>query len=446
MRCAALAFALLFIAVPAVAAPAPAPPSGVDPSIGKVEVTLDLPKDKPYVGEMIILRMRSFIRAFITLDEIRQPPLINFDWQQLGRDKPIQAMVNGFSVAGVERDIAIFPQHAGRLIIDPFVRHVTVAMDDNRRVEADFASKPVYVDVQNHPATGEDGWWLPAKSLTLTDHWSTAPDEIKPGTLARRTLTVEAVGLTGDRLPPPPKMLAPGSIAFKGPVERTTLITEEGPIARVTYQWDIRPVSTSPARLDSVHIPYFDTTERRMRDAAIPDTWIAYIGTLVHPSHERARSWTEAYFAPGPLMAGCAGFAWTAVLAGFAVTARRRPEGVRRRARNARRLCRAARNHDEAGFRKALDLFARHDAGRFAAATRDPSIAERLAALDAARYSRSGGAPPPLGPLAVELSRRLTMFDAQTAPDRLAALDGPVAVEAATPSWRARVRALVGDR
>ena len=73
----------------------PAPPA-VDPSIGKVEVTLDVPKngDKPYVGEMILLRMRSFVRADIERDEIIQPPLLNFSWQQLGRDKPISAMVN----------------------------------------------------------------------------------------------------------------------------------------------------------------------------------------------------------------------------------------------------------------------------------------------------------------------------------------------------------------
>ena len=140
-------------------------------SIGRVEITLDLPKDKPYVGEMILLRMRSFIRADIVLDRIQQPPLLNFSWQQLGRDKPIQAMIDGFSVE--PESSATSPSSratSGRLIVEPFIRHVTVVNSDNQRIEADFASKPVYVDVQNYAAINPaDGWWLPAKALTLTE-------------------------------------------------------------------------------------------------------------------------------------------------------------------------------------------------------------------------------------------------------------------------------------
>ena len=348
------------------------PNSGADPSIGKVEVTLELPKDKPYVGEMIMLRMRSFIRAYIVLDEIKQPPLINFDWQQLGRDKPIQAMVDGFSVAGVERDIAIFPEQAGRLIIDPFVRHVTIVTDDNRRVQADFASKTVFVDVQNHAGVGDPAaWWLPAKSLTLTDSWSTPPDEIKPGTLARRTITIEAVGLTADRLPPAPQMLAPGTIAFKGPAQRETLVTEDGPVARATYQWDIRPVSSSPAQMPAIHIPWFDTSERRLRDAALPDLWVAYVGTLVHPSHEQTKTFAQTYLTAAPLAAGLAGFAWTTAIVAVAFTRRRRPNAMaRQRARLQRDLRQAARFQDEAKVRLALQALARHDPRRLGARQR----------------------------------------------------------------------------
>ena len=154
------------------AAPACADATGpaVDPSIGKVEVTLDLPKDKPYVGEMVMLRMRSFIRAYIVLDDIRQPPMVDFDVQQLGRDKPVEAMIDGFQVEGIERDLAIFPQQAGRLIIEPFVRHVTIVNSDGSRSQADFASKPVYIDVQTYQAVNPAGtWWLPVKSLSMTD-------------------------------------------------------------------------------------------------------------------------------------------------------------------------------------------------------------------------------------------------------------------------------------
>lgn len=435
--------ALATALVPAYAEDVPLAGSGIDPSIGRVEVTLDLPKDKPYVGEMIFMRMRSFIRADIVLDQLRQPPLTNFDWQQLGRDKPIEAMVDGFRVAGIERDIAIFPQQAGRLIIDPFVRHVTIATSDNRRVVADFASKPIFVDVQNHAGIGAaDAWWLPAKSLSLIDNWSVEPDEIKPGTLSRRTVTVQAVGLTADRLPPEPKMLAPGTIVFKGPAKRETIITENGPIARATYAFDIRPVSSSPAKMPAIHIPWYDTTERRMRDAAIPDIWVAYVGTLVHAAHEKPKTWQQIYFAPGPVVAGLAGFAWTGACVGFALTARRRPSGARRRrARALRMLARRARFNDEPGFRRALAALAQADPALWSRLSRAPLVAKRLDALDAARYGRTSAIAPPLPQLAADirsLSSELDEDKRETAV--LPSLDGPWgdAFVAAAPKgvWR----------
>lgn len=434
MRARFLAFAIVAMV------PAHASADAVDPSIGKVEVTLDLPKDKPYIGEMIMLRMRSFIRADVVLDDIRQPPLTNFNWQQLGRDKPIQAMVDGFRVDGLERDIAIYPQLSGRLIIDPFVRHVTIVDRGNQRVETDFASKPVYVDVQNYTAVIPPGtWWLPAKSVTITDNWSVQPDEIKPGTLAHRTIAVEAVGVTGDRLPPPPEMRAPGTIAFRGPVQRDTVITEDGPVGRGTYQWDLRPVSSSPAKLPAIHIPWFDTSERRVRDAALPSIWTAYVGTLVHPSHEKSKTTAQTYLAAGPVLTGLAAFAWMSLVCGYLAFSRRdRGDSARRRGRLVSTLRRAARSRDESRFHEALLTMARTDVKRWAAVAKDPLVADRLTALDGTRYGNADGPAPPLAPLAEDLGN-LWLAPGEPKLARsfsLPPLDGDMA---SSRTWRDRV-------
>lgn len=386
-----------------------AQPSGpaVDSSIGRVEVTLETPPngDKPYVGEMILLRMRSFIRADIVLDSIQQPPLLNFSWQQLGRDKAISAMVDGYQVSGVERDLAIFPGTSGRLIVEPFTRHVTIVTSDNQRVETDFSSKPVYVDVQNYAAINPPGaWWMPAKSLTYSDSWSQVPDEIKTGTLTRRTVTVEAAGLTADRLPPPPEMQAPGIIAFRGPVARTTVLTEDGPVARGTYVWDLRPTTSAPALLPPLRVSWFDTENRRMRETAIAQTWVAYLGTLVHPSHEKPV--TFGPLSPGPLVAGVAGFGWATAVAAFLLTSRRRPgRRALRRARALAAMQRSARVDDPVGFSRALLELGRSDPARWRTVAAAAPVATRLAALHAARFGRNGGTAPALRPLAVDIRR-----------------------------------------
>jgi hypothetical protein len=353
-----------------------------------------------------MLHMRSFVRADVVLDAVEQPPLLNFSWQQLGRDKPIQAMIDGFNVAGIERDLAIFPDTSGRLIIEPFTRHVTIVNSDGQRVEASFSSKSIYFDVQNYSAISPpDAWWLPASAVSVTESWSQVPDEIKPGTLARRTIKVEAVGLTGDRLPPPPPMLAPGTIAFRGPVERETVITEDGPIARGTYVWDLRPVSASPAQLPAVNIRWFDTQARHMRDSALPAVWVALVGTLVHPSHEVQH--IVGPLSPGPLAAGLTGFVWTAALLGFAFLPRARPPSRRVLAsrRALRALGRSARGGNAADFSTELNRLARTDAARWQAVAAMPEVSSRLAGFDRARFGRGNDALPPLPPIAEAVRR-----------------------------------------
>ena len=441
LRTSGAVLALIFLlAAPAYAAP-------VDPSLGKVEVTLDLPKDKPYVGEMIMLRMRSFIRAYIALDEVRQPPLVDFDVQQLGRDRPIEAMVDGFQVQGVERDLAIFPQQSGRLIIPPFVRHVTVVNEDGSRSEGDFASKPVYVDIQNYQAINPaDAWWLPVKSLTLTDSWSPESDEIPAGSLARRTLKVEAVGMTADRLPPPPEMRAPGIIAFRGPTTRETQITEDGPIARATYQWDLRPATGAPAKLPEISISWFDTGERRMRQTAIPERWVAFLGTFVHTRHETIPSFSERVLKPAPIAAGLAGFAWTAALVGFLVTRPPRDPGARRIRKALARLRRRARFRDETGFRAALSLLARQAPDRWGRVAALPAVAPGLAALDRARFGRGDHQAPALAPLADAIVRAWRGADARAEArerEKLPPLDGDLVTPA---TWGERLRGLAAWR
>jgi hypothetical protein len=384
------------------------PLAAVNSSIGHVDVLLDLPKDVPYTGEMIMLRVRSTIRGFVALDELRQPPLTNFNWQQLGRDKPINIMVDGFDVPGIERDIAIFPQQPGRLIIDPFVRHVTMVVGENERVEVDFVSKPVFVDVQRHEGLGRPGeWWLPSSTVTYRESWSPEPDQIEPGKVARRTLTIEAVGMTADRLPPPPAMRAPGIITFTGPVSRETILTANGPVARAIYQWDLRPVSNSPAKLPAIHIPWFDVRERRMRDITVPEHWVSYAGTQIGGRTKSGAPLRAQILASGPLAAGGAGFLWALSLGFLAFSARsgRSLWTSLLKPRELRALSRAARQGRPEAVKAALTGLARSDPPRWQSLACDPVLAARLAQLDAALYGQVLLAVPPLEPLARDISR-----------------------------------------
>lgn len=410
------------------------PLAAMNSSIGHVDVTLDLPKDVPYIGEMIMLRVRSTIRGFVALDELRQPPLTNFNWQQLGRDKPIDVKVDGFDVPGIERDIAIFPQQPGRLIIEPFVRHVTMVVGENQRVEVNFASKPVFVDVQRHEGLGRPGeWWLPSSAVTYRESWSPEPDQIEPGKVARRILTIEAAGVMADRLPPPPLLRAPGIITFAGPVTRETVLTANGPVARATYQWDLRPVSSSPAKLPEMHVPWFDVRERRMRDVTVPEHWVAYAGTQIGGGNKSGTSLKARLLASGPLAAGGAGFLWALSL-GFLAFSTRSGRALRTllvKPRELRALSRAARRGQPEAVKAALVGLARIDPPRWRSLVHDSVLAARLAELDAALYGQTPVPPPPLGPLARDIGRlwQAAEVPLHGADDGLPPVDGIVMAE-----------------
>lgn len=403
--------------------------ASVDPSIGRVEVTLELPKDVPYVGEMIILKMRTTIRGDVALDEIRQPPFTNFNWQQLGRDKPIRVMADGYNVPGYERDIAIFPQQAGRLIIDPFVRHVTMIVGANQRVLADFASKPVFVDVQRYEGINKSAdWWLPAKAVTIKETWSPRPDEIEPGKVGRRTVTLEAEGTTADRLPPPPVMHVPGVITFTGPATRETILTADGPIARATYQWDVRPVSNSPAKMPAIHVPWFDITERRMRDAAIGEQWVSYLGAEgVH--HRVDRSLLARLAGWGPLLAGFAGLAWALGVAGVMTSGTPRRAWFAHKPHALKALRRGARHADPIAVKAALMALRRSHSGWWSRVESDPDLKSQLAALDKALFAATPASTPPLKPLTARVIRLWNahpMMSGRSRANALISMDGPV--------------------
>ncbi|WP_407525134.1 hypothetical protein [Methylobacterium oryzisoli] len=367
----------------------------------------------PYPREMILLRIRGTYRTQITLEELRQPPLQNFSWTQLGRDRWFKTSVDGQEARGFERVVAVFPQAAGRLTIDPFVHRLTVVDGGGRRV-VDVRSSPVPVEVKAWTGPGgpdvKEPWWLPASSVTVTDIWSPEPETLRVGESARRTVTIEAKGLTGDGLPPRPIMRTRGVLTFAGPIDRQTTITPSGPVSRATYQWDVRPGVAEPVTLSAITVPWFDTVTRTMREAEIPARIVG----------SRAKAEPDEADAPPP------GSPWLAALAGMGAFALglvafgRAGRAPGPREALLRRLARAARRSNAAAFRTHL---AGADPALAAHWRGDPHTAPGLRALDRALFGEGEAPVPDLRRLAQALARH-TPAPQPTAADPLAALDG----------------------
>ncbi|MBG0810549.1 BatD family protein [Methylosinus sp. H3A] len=370
-----------------------------DAPVGRVEIRVELPAETPYVGEPLRLVLRSAIRGRILLDHIIQPSLVDFDWQQFGVDSSSEEMIDGFWTPVVERVLMIYPLRAGRLTIPPFTRRIAYRIEESGKVEAEYASAPFEIEVRARDGLAPPGEsFLPAKSLRISDAWEPEPDKIPFGETARRTVTVEAEGVTADRLPPLPNFRAPGIITFAAPVERRTIVTDQGPIARAVYRWSVRPVSSISAFAPPIRIAWFDIATRRMREAVAPERRVAFIEAARERAAARLRE-SHGLLAPQPLIAALASFVATAALV-FLLAAASSERRLARRPAALGALRRAARAGDAAAFRRAASQLAQADRAGWRAVVTREDIGAQLAALDAFLYGRdSAASPPALAPL-----------------------------------------------
>jgi len=357
--------------------------------VGRVEVRVELPSETPYVGEPLRLVIRSAIRGRILLDHIVQPALVDFDWQQFGVDTSNEEMIDGFWTPVVERVLMIYPLRAGRLTIPPFKRRIAYRIEESGKVEAEYESAPFEIVVRARDglvAPGEK--FLPAASLRITDAWEPEPDKIPFGETARRIVTVEADGVTADRLPPLPDFRAPGIVTFAAPVERRTIVTDRGPIARAVYRWSVRPVSSTSAFAPPLRMKWFDVATRRMREAIAPERRVAFIEAARDQAAAPARA-SPGVFSARPLVAALAGFVATGALVVLSVAVFPAGRGVfARRPAALAALRRAARAGDAAAFRRATLELAKADRKGWRAIAARADIGPRLAALDASLYGR----------------------------------------------------------
>ena len=402
------------------------PARAVEPGDLTLTVTPELNGNTaPFSREMVLLKIHGVYKQPILLEEVVQPTLANFSWTQLGRDTWSKTKLpDGQSAIAFDRVIAVFPHHPGDFVIDPFIHRLTINDVGERKV-VDVRSGPIPLPVAawTQPTGGPDAkdpWWLPARDVTITDSWIPDPETVKIGETTRRIVTIEAQGMVAEGLPPRPVMRTRGILTFAGPVTRETIITPQGPIAKATYQWDVRPAIDDIIPLDAIAIPWFDTRlapDARGRDPGPPDRRRpARPGGGAAAGRDRARR--DRGRGPRRLRARPRP---DRLRLGPAPPAPRRGPSPRPGARRRRRR--------RGGFPRALAAAAQARAGArptLAGAAR-PRRRPRRPRTRPLRPGRCR-APPDLARLARALSRPETERGARAAggrEDRLAPLDGP---------------------
>ena len=144
--------------------------SGVDkPRLNHIGLVISTIGATPYPQEMVLLKMRTILfKTEVSEQEVEQPSLENFSWAQLGSDRSYRTLVDRAPAIVFERLLALYPVKSGKLVIDPFVHHLTLV--DSNNVETEGPRPPLGASLRRcRPMDRAAGGpaeikWLPASS------------------------------------------------------------------------------------------------------------------------------------------------------------------------------------------------------------------------------------------------------------------------------------------
>ena len=229
----------------------------------------------PVVSEMVELTIRGEYDLTVSLEDMQFPNSPDYDWIQVARDDWHKERVDGRLLQIFERKVALFPRRDGAVQVGPISHKLTYVQDNGQRAETTVTAAPISLSVRPFPA---DAPPLSARQLTLTDELSADPGKLKKNEILTRRVTIEALGTLAHQLPPRPDLSEPWLILFSQPEHRETVLTEAGPVARVVWEWQLRPRTGEPAILHAEAFPWFDTDSRQVEVAPLKPIPFGFAG------------------------------------------------------------------------------------------------------------------------------------------------------------------------
>lgn len=168
--------------------------------------------EQPYVQSQVLLTVKIFRRVQIVQATLSEPEIKDAVIEKLTEDNTYSTQVNHVDYVVTERKYAIFPQQSGVFSIAPLtlVAQVQDASGQagiygffNRRAleTKRVSSKAITLNVLPAPSQQDNGNWLSAEALELSDQWSDDSLQVTVGEPLTRTLTLTAKAATVGQLP-----------------------------------------------------------------------------------------------------------------------------------------------------------------------------------------------------------------------------------------------------
>ncbi|WP_455231805.1 BatD family protein [Geopseudomonas aromaticivorans] len=391
---------------------AEAPPVPAGSAAAPVFLDARLDQERVYVQAQAILTLRVY-HSIPLYDDSRLAPLEMTDArvEPLGTQHTYETLIDGVRHGVIEMRYALYPLQSGELKIPPLQFSAT-SPDGNGSAQpfaprsgraVQLSSPELTLQVRPKPASYPAGApWLPARVLTLSEHWSPQADKVRVGDSLTRSLLLRAEGLASAQLPVLDMQVREQWL--RRYPEQPRLSNRDGAHGVIGSREEISalvPTAAGRIELPALDVVWWNTVEDRLMHSRLParrleveDNPVLAVDTpTVLPStalEDEELLW--------PWQLACAVLALTTLL-GFGLwwRARRQPAVIRAAASGPSPrtllddLRRACQSNDPHATRQALDAWARQQPETLAdLAARYVPLSDALDGLNGALYSASG--------------------------------------------------------
>lgn len=246
----------------------PAAPPGL-------RVEAELAPARVYVGQEARLSLR-LLRAPGAPRGVLVPPRLGdaAELRPLGPARLYSVVRAGVRYDTVQRDFVIVPGRAGRLAVPSaaFAPAKQIVFDPGGSAAGTrpLARGPLRVLEVRPVPPGAALPWLPARRLTLEEHWSRNPRALAAGRAVTRTVVIRAEGLAAARLP---RIALPGGPLLRVRADRPDLTNAPGPgglQGERAQRFVLIPTGDGTLTLPPVRIEWWDVVADAPRSALLP--------------------------------------------------------------------------------------------------------------------------------------------------------------------------------
>lgn len=258
------------------------PQSKTAPGEADIFVAADVDFEQSYVQAQILYKVKVYRAVATRQPRLSEPEIQGVDVliEVAGEERSYEAILNGKSYNVVERIYALFPQESGEIRIEPARFEARVLRDGRITGRKVFQSQPVIINISPIPAPpGEfpQAAWLPAKSVSLTEQWSRAPDSLPAGEPITRHLKVTALGQLSTQIPPIDLHVSDSVKVYPDKPELQVRAVDGGILATRTDQYAMIGIEPGDVELPAIELPWWDIAAAEWKVATLPARTIAIL-------------------------------------------------------------------------------------------------------------------------------------------------------------------------